>query len=353
MRIPTVSVGVRATPITPDNRSTAVTIATWLLLIILIIMFLSREAIKFVVLRKFQIDDLLILLATLFAVGLSVTTLVLASNGLGVLRPLTVRRADVFMKLYYASDFLYISSLCFAKLSLVSFFYGVGVKKVHRRIVQGLGVFIITWTIASLVAVAFQCGLPRPWEMLTLRCYNSGVFWIVYCIIDMTTDVSIIMLSVNLVAYLQVNLSRKITVVACFAPRVLVIVAALARLIYLYPINPHMKPAFNLWIPVICTQIQVCLSISTACIPYMKPFFEGVEAGVWRADDLRRKGMMVDELYAYRSAGGSLGTKGHGHSKGKEIYSMDSTIRATSYKYGRSTDVSPQIPTPVPLSPLT
>lgn len=43
----------------------------------------------------------------------------------------------------------------------------------------------------------------------------------VYCIIDMTTDVSIIMMSVNLVAYLKVELGRKIAVVACFTPRIL------------------------------------------------------------------------------------------------------------------------------------
>ncbi|ORY10111.1 hypothetical protein BCR34DRAFT_470418, partial [Clohesyomyces aquaticus] len=347
MRIPPTSINARATPITPENKSTAVTIATWLLTVTFIIMFLSREAIKFVVLRKFQVDDLLILLATVSACGLSATTLILASDGLGVIEPLTIRRADVFMKGYYASDFLYISSVCFAKLSLLAFFYGVNIKRGHRRLVQGLGALIIAWTIGSLVTVAFQCGLPRPWEMLTLHCYNSGVFWIVYCIIDMTTDVSIIMLAVNLVAYLQVKFSRKVTVVACFAPRIFVIGAALARLVYLYPISPHTNPTFNLWVPVVCTQIQVCLSISTACIPYMKPFFEGVEAGVWRVDDLRRRGLTPSGLYGYGSSGGYRKAR----SKDREAYSMDSTLGSSLNK--RTPDVSPRIDTPTPLSPLT
>ncbi|KAF2192970.1 hypothetical protein K469DRAFT_652714 [Zopfia rhizophila CBS 207.26] len=349
MKLPPVSLAIRAAPITPNNKSTAVTIATWLLTVTFVIMFLSREAIKFVVLRKFQFDDLLILLATISAIGLSIVTLILASNGLGKFEAFfSLHRANAIQRSYYASDFFYISSICFAKLSLIAFFYGIGIKQTQRRIVKGFGVFILLWTFASLIAVAFQCGLPRPWEMLTLHCYNTGVFWIVYCIIDMTTDVSIIMLSVNLVAYLQVKLSRKVTVVACFAPRVLVIGASLARLIYLFPINSHDDPEFNLWVPVVCTQVQVCLSISTACIPYMKPFFEGVEAGVWRAGDLRRKGMTVDALYAY---GSKSARYQKGHAKGKEPYSMDSV--GTTPRFGRTPDVSPQIPSPELPSPLT
>lgn len=107
------------------------------------------------------------------AIGLSVTILIIAGQGLGVLGDLTVKRANALMKGYYASDFLYIASLCFAKLSLVTFFYSIVVQRAQRRAVQVLGIFIIVWTSASLITVGFQCGLPRPWEMMTLHCYNS------------------------------------------------------------------------------------------------------------------------------------------------------------------------------------
>ncbi|KAF2200589.1 hypothetical protein GQ43DRAFT_373454, partial [Delitschia confertaspora ATCC 74209] len=265
-----ISLAVRADPITSSNKSTAIIIATCVLLAIFILLFLSREAIKLVVLRKFQVDDLLILIATVFAVALSVTTLVLASKGLGKLEPLLLERANTIQKGYYVSDALYISSICFAKLSLVAFFHEISINQRERRIVWVFGLFILLWSTASFLVSTFQCGLPRPWEVFTLHCINHGYFWIIYCIIDMTTDVAIIMLAVNLVAYLKVKLSRKICLVACFAPRIFVIGAALARLIYLYPITPHTHPEYSLWVPVICTQVQVCLSISTVCIPYMK-----------------------------------------------------------------------------------
>jgi hypothetical protein len=77
------------------------------------------------------------------------------------------------MKGYYASDFLYISALGFAKLSLVTYFYRIVHHRSQRRMVFGLGIFILVWSCASLAAVAFQCKLPTPWAMMTLDCYNT------------------------------------------------------------------------------------------------------------------------------------------------------------------------------------
>lgn len=85
---------------------------------------------------------------------------------------LTVRKADLIQKGYYASEFLYILTIGFAKLSLVAFFYSVYHQRGQRRAVLAIGIFIFAWTLASIAAVAFQCGLPKPWETLTLHCYN-------------------------------------------------------------------------------------------------------------------------------------------------------------------------------------
>lgn len=110
----------------------------------------------------------------MFAVGLSITSFILASEGLGLHAIYSVGRASVLMKCYYASEFLYISSICFSKLPLLVLFYSiVASRRMHRRLVLGLGAFIVIWSAASLLAVAFQCQLPRPWELMTLRCFNT------------------------------------------------------------------------------------------------------------------------------------------------------------------------------------
>lgn len=153
------------------------------------------------------------------------------------------------------------------------------------------------------------------------------------------------MLSVNLVYYLKVKSSRKVAVVACFAPRTLVVGSALTRLIYLFPITPHTKPEFNLWIPVICTQVQVGLSIVTACIPYMRPFFYSSESKVPEEQGPRRRMMKAEESYTYYSSNGY----GRGHKR--QGPSQDSAI-PESWNVEKTPDVTPRIPSPAPLSPL-
>ena len=114
----------------------------------------------------------------MFAVGLSIACIILASNGLGsndfgALGVLTLKKANRIQKVYYASELLYVSTLGFSKLSLLSFFYGIYHQRGQRRIVLAIGIFVSVCTLALLATVAFQCGLPKPWEILTLRCFNT------------------------------------------------------------------------------------------------------------------------------------------------------------------------------------
>lgn len=102
------------------------------------------------------------------------TTLILTTkDDFGVLAFLSIDRANSIMKGYYASELLYISSSCFSKLSMLVLFYNVVVLRTHRIFVFGFGMGIFAWSVASIVAAAFQCELPRPWEVMTLHCFNT------------------------------------------------------------------------------------------------------------------------------------------------------------------------------------
>jgi hypothetical protein len=180
----------QAATIEDGDRSDSIKTATWILLGITIAIFLARQVMKAVVFRNVMLDDFFMFAATvshtqptttiphsfaqIFAIGLSITSLILAFQGLGAASPQATLRLDTLMKGYYASEFLYISSICFSKLSLLVLFYTVvAAQRIQRHIVLGLGLFVVTWSISSIIVVAFQCQLPRPWEIMTLRCFNT------------------------------------------------------------------------------------------------------------------------------------------------------------------------------------
>jgi hypothetical protein len=100
--------------------------------------------------------------------------IVLSSEGLGTVDPLALEQTDLLMKGYYASEILYVAAIGFAKLSILVLFYNVVVmQRIIRRIVMAFGILVAAWTIASVVAIAFQCELPRPWEIVSLQCSNA------------------------------------------------------------------------------------------------------------------------------------------------------------------------------------
>lgn len=142
-------------------------------------------------------------------------------------------------------------------------------------------------------------------------------------------------------------MSRKIAVVACFAPRLLVASAAVVRAIYLYQVSPHDNPEFDLWITTICTQVQVSTSICTACIPYMVPFFKSLQGNIWRS-------------YSTRSWSIKPRVRGEPGQPPNRLRKREATIRFESPKSVNSlirepervSIVSPRIPSPTPISPF-
>ncbi|KAF1936266.1 hypothetical protein EJ02DRAFT_315658, partial [Clathrospora elynae] len=282
-------------------------------------------------------------------IGLSLTTFILASHGLGVFGYLTLERVDILMKGYYVSELLYVSAICLAKLSILVFFYNIViVQRLHHQFVLCFGFLILAWSTASFFAVAFQCEVPRPWVTTTWRCFNTRIFWVVYCVIDVFSEVAIIMLAVTLVAYLKVQLSRKFAVVACFAPRVLVLGVALVRLIWLYPITASSDAQYRLWLPAILTQVHVCLSICTACIPYMVPFFKKIDGTLRRSHSTRSRNILLNDEHGHSRS--SLWFRRH--TKAKSLDSSDPGAVA-SIQYVRVSQTSPYLPTPRPLTSLS
>jgi len=158
-----------------------------------------------------------------------------------------------------------------------------------------------------------------------------------------------IMLSVSLVAYLHIRTSCKAAIVACFAPRSLVVAASLIRLIWLYPITPHSNPEFQLWLPPILMQAHASLSICTACIPYMVPFFKTLEGSLRRKNSARESDSRLKQKNS-DARPSTLWFRRHAKPKAFDSWGSASIV---STHYERVPTASPYIPAPRALSPLT
>lgn len=85
-----------------------------------------------------------------------------------------------------------------------------------------------------------------------------------------------------------------------------------------------------MWQAVVATQVVQCLSIVTACVPYLKPFLDSLESGQMRADDLRRRGKTGVSGYGGSGSNNSGGNNSGGNSAGTKPMHIDPITSAAS-----------------------
>ena len=87
------------------------------------------------------------------------------------------------------------------------------------------------------------------------------------------------------------------------ADRRSVIAASACKLVFWNNVPDSQKPSHDPWTVILCTQVAQCLSITTACLLYLKPFLETFESGFIRSDDVRRRG--TDDYHSHSTGGSS------------------------------------------------
>lgn len=85
--------------------------------------------------------------------------------------------------MYYASILLFITALGLSKISVVSFQARLIATATQRRVFRYAMLSIATWTVASFLALTFQCKVANPWHVVGEECselVSMGSFPVVY-----------------------------------------------------------------------------------------------------------------------------------------------------------------------------
>lgn len=123
-------------------------------------------------------------------------------------------------KYLYSSDILLIPTLAFAKASAIFLIVAVNPQRnVLLACYVLLGV-VAFWAVMGIFALAFQCNLPRPWDYDSGRCINQQALLVFVGLINILTDIGVILLSFFLMRNVQVSVSRRWQVVGLFGTRI-------------------------------------------------------------------------------------------------------------------------------------
>jgi hypothetical protein len=197
-----------------DNLGPFVNVVTWILLITSTLAVLTRLITKRALRRRIDVDDAFVIAALvcipplislpcfrkaahscgyqIVSIGSGLSVNVQTANGLGRdIYNLTDNQIIAYQKVYlrmvlpayiiliqrkaeYANKLLYIATLAFAKLSIISLLMILTASDLHRNLGIGLTGIIALWGVISQFVVAFQCGSLESWRFIEPRhrCLN-------------------------------------------------------------------------------------------------------------------------------------------------------------------------------------
>ena len=77
----------------------------------------------------------------------------------------------------YISQLLYVAVLCLTKLSIILSIRYIALARWAAISCQVLLYAVGLWGISAILALAFQCKLPSPWETSIGRCIDQVSSW--------------------------------------------------------------------------------------------------------------------------------------------------------------------------------
>ncbi|KAF7931330.1 uncharacterized protein EAE98_002512 [Botrytis deweyae] len=269
--------------ISSHNEGPAVNLVSWIGLSTMILSVGARLGSKFMVVRRWSTDDSLIIVAMFFGICHSIFLSMMVNNGLGRDQD-TLNRKELenYQKYAYASQLVYIPTLCFAKLSTLFYLRALTPDSNYAIFNRITEICVILWALSAEISIVFQCDMPNPWAILsTGKCFNIGAFWKAIGAFDIATDCDIILLPIFLVWGLQMPLRRKALVFIAFGTRIFILPLSIVRLVVISSSGSPTLPNQTLisYHNYLWTSVHLNSAIFFACLSFLKPFMESMSSG--------------------------------------------------------------------------
>ncbi|PVH83110.1 hypothetical protein DL98DRAFT_413706 [Cadophora sp. DSE1049] len=297
----------------------------------MVLCVLTRVISKYTIVRRATVDDGLILATMVFAALHTIMLSSMVANGLGTPQSKVSDNEIVNIEKFgYTSQLLYIPALALGKLSTVVYLRALSPVVRFAIVNQAIEAFVAVWALASEFAIAFQCALPTPWAIITSKCFNTVAFWNVTGVLDILSDLAIIILPGYLVWRVQMPTSKKVLVIVVFGTRMFIIPLTIWRLEI---INNDARPSIPdqtlaSYHTYLATTVQLNFAIVAACIPFLKPFMESMNSGSYIAS-----AAPMDSSYG---AGSKLGS--HSGDTSRKASKPKGSIKLESLNESRTTN---------------
>ncbi|KAH4268626.1 hypothetical protein HBI38_042840 [Parastagonospora nodorum] len=244
------------------------------------IFLLQRLYTKIVIMKKFQLEDAVVIVAWVLCMATQICLLLGIAHG-AVGRhawEISIEKYGYYSRIILAAPLLYAMGTAAAKCSLALFYSRLNPNKIFQAFVWSTLAVTLSAYISIFFSLLFACKpIAASWDPLLLPiavCINRGGIYIAQAVIGIVTDVLLLALPIPTVLKLQMPTKQKFGLVGIFAVGSITIVTSIVRLIILLP---SLTTADQTWVigeGCLWIFIEANLLIMCCCLSTLRRFFK-------------------------------------------------------------------------------
>ncbi|KAF6229956.1 hypothetical protein HO133_004294 [Letharia lupina] len=227
-------------------------------------------------------DDYLIFLSLILALGLCAMLILCAHFGSGRhIDELDIDTITKFLKVQWAFEFVYSITITTVKLSVLLFYHRMfpnSATTLKFKIgLYGLAAVSVVLGLGTFIAVVFECDLTTLyWDRTSYGlCINMKAFLLSMAILNLFTDVLILILPISVVWELQIKKSQKVAISGMFLLGGFVCLSSIVRTCFVGKVDID-DPTWTAVDADIWSTVEPSIGIVSACLPMMGPLLKGI-----------------------------------------------------------------------------
>lgn len=180
---------------------------------------LLRIYTRYCIVRSPGIDDYTMVIANVLAIGVTITTILQAENGLGrhVWILVDEQQTQIRLKSLLAGEMLYNLSQIMTKVSFLLQYRRIFADGMTRHVCFWLILFLTLWGVTQEFLVIFAC-IPTSQfiDGMADICISSIMVWYLTSIMNIVTDFIIFLVPIPAIHKLALRLKQKVLVMSLF-----------------------------------------------------------------------------------------------------------------------------------------
>ncbi|ROT36767.1 hypothetical protein SODALDRAFT_340963 [Sodiomyces alkalinus F11] len=250
-----------------------------------------RSITRLFLVRRFGLDDGIMVVAQVLAIGTAVAIGIESKYGLGSHTWVQPDEHFVpYMKAFYSSIVVYNVSMCLVKISILLQYRRIfPVGMIQTITFYGIA-FLVAWAVTLCFLLPMVCmPVEKFWDAtIPGRCLDSLAIWYVMASINVATDFIIFAMPLPVIRSLQLPRRQKLMLVGVFGLGLLTCIISIIRIRTLKVAASTDDPNWDNVDAATWSFLEVSIAVIAACLPTLRPLFSTLMPRAFAGSSARR-----------------------------------------------------------------